>query len=174
MVMVFTISLLVYTSHLRQTRATDTRTIQDFYHKTKEALDRSRGRVVVDSTSGEKKGQVVVDKDADGDVDEDDDKLAEEMAGRLKAAEQQAKDLANAKNPNKPDTPGSVVGVGSSASGQKKGSLSIDLVENEETPEEHDAELELDRILKKSPGRSSIPVFSLCRLRQFVIFMCWR
>ena len=42
------------------------------------------------------------------------------MSDRLKAAEQQAKDLANAKSPNKPDPPSNVIGVGSSAGGQVK------------------------------------------------------
>ena len=150
--MIFIVTLLVYTSHLRQNQPQDTRTLQDFYHKTKEALDRSRGgRVVIDTSSGKAKGQIPTDKDADGDIDEDDEILAKEMAGRLKAAEQQAKDLANAKSPNKPDTPSSVVGIGSSAGGQKKqvdeGGSAV-----EETEEEHAVEQELNRILKKSPG----------------------
>jgi len=161
--MAFTVCLLVYTSHLRQTRPQDTRTLQDFYHKTKDALDKSRGRVVVDASSGKAKGQIPVDKDADGDVDEDDEILAKEMAGRLKAAEQQAKDLANAKSPNKPDAPSSVVGVGSSAGGQKKKASGSSADEDEdETDEDHAVEQELDRILKKSPGEqpTTLPVRS--------------
>lgn len=158
--MVFTIGMLVYTSHLRQTRPQDTRTIQDFYHKTKEALDRSRGgHIVADPPSGKIEGQISVDRDADGDVDEDDEIVAMEMADRLKAAEQKAKDLANAKSPNKPDAPSSVVGVGSSAGGQGKKASSGPTADRE-TEEEHAVEQEMDRILKKSPRTSWTPASS--------------
>ena len=153
-VMAFTVCLLVYTSHLRQTRPRDTRTLQDFYHKTKQALDRSRGKVVVDTSSGKAKGQIPIDKDADGDIDEDDEKLAQEMAGRLRAAEQQAKDLANAKSPNRPDAPSSIIGVGSSAGGQNKKTGGSSTAAEEETEEDHAVEQELDRILKRSPGET--------------------
>jgi len=166
MAMALTITILVYTSHLRQTQPRDTRTIQDFYHKTKDALDRSRGgtgqgpgRVVVDTSTGRAKGHVPSDKDADGDVDEDDDRVAQEMAERLRAAESQAKELANSKSPNRPDSPSDVVGVGSSAGGQKKAASNSvdDDTKDEETDEDHEVELELDRILKKSPGELCPP-----------------
>jgi len=153
--MAFIVSLLVYTSHLRQSQPPDTRTLQDFYHKTKEALDKSRSRVVVDVSSGKARGQIPIDKDADGDVDEDDEILAKEMAGRLRAAEQQAKDRANAKSPNKPDAPSSIVGVGSSAGGQQKKASGSSTGDDVETDEDHAVEQELERILKKSPGEWS-------------------
>ncbi len=156
LVMVFTIGILVYTSHLRQERDADTRTLQDFYHKTKDALDRGRGKPIVDSLTGKPKGQIPVDKDADGDIDEDDAKLAKEMADRLKAAEQQAKDRANAKAPNRPDAPSDVIGVGSSAGGQVKNVGASDSQKDKvETGEDHAVEEELDRILKKSPGKGT-------------------
>ena len=97
MVMAVTITMLVYTSRLRQTRPRDTRTAQDFYQKTKDALGRNIGGgntggstaqgqvVVVDTSTGG--GHVPSDRDADGDVDEDDDRVAQEMAERLRAAE---------------------------------------------------------------------------------------
>ena len=171
-VMTFTIGLLIYTSHLRQTQPRDTRTIQDFYHKTKQALERGQGgRTVVDTSTGRAKGQIPIDKDADGDVDEDDATLAREMADRLKAAEQQAKDLANAKAPNKPEAPSEVVGIGSSAGGQRKESAADGSRSSpdRESDEEHAVEEELDRILRQSRGKqqdhhpssSSSPLFPL-------------
>ncbi|ERS96000.1 glutaredoxin domain containing protein [Sporothrix schenckii 1099-18] len=113
----FTIATMLYTSRLRDARTPDQRTIQDFYHKTKGALTPGSGGVggAADKAAAAK----VIDMDNDGDVDEDDARLAREMQSRLKAAEQQAKDNANAKAPNRPDAPGSVIGVGSSANGQK-------------------------------------------------------
>ncbi len=152
-VLAITIGILVYTSHLRQTQPRDTRTIQDFYQKTKAALDLGRSsQAIVDSSTGEAKGKIPFDKDADGDIDSDDEQLATEMAGRLRAAEHQAKELANAKAPNRPDTPSSVIGVGSSAGGQQKVSIDEAAPDREETEEEHAIEEEMDRILKKSPG----------------------
>lgn len=96
----------------------------------------------------------VKDKDGDGTVDKDDELLAEEMAARVRAAEKKAKELANAKA-LKPDSPSEVVGVGSSAGGQKKlkgqGKASED-DQDAETPEDHELETILNEIFKKSPG----------------------
>lgn len=102
--------------------------------------------------SGGKVSTEAKDKDGDGSVDADDEQLAEAMSGRLRAAEQKAKDLANAKAPLKPDSPGKVVGVGSSAGGQgaKKDG---DAAEGEETDEEHEIEVTLNEILKRSPSK---------------------
>ncbi|CAK7214272.1 hypothetical protein SCUCBS95973_002083 [Sporothrix curviconia] len=111
----FTVFMLLYTSRLRETHTPDQRTIQDFYHKTKGALGGAAG-----DGGAAAKAPVVIDMDNDGDVDEDDARLAREMQSRLKAAEQQAKDNANAKAPNRPDAPSNVIGVGSSAGGQNK------------------------------------------------------
>lgn len=159
--MLVTIGIIVFSSHLRKDESLEG--FQDFYHKTKDALDKNMkkrpdGHAVVDST-GKVKGQVPIDKDADGDIDEDDQILASEMAERLKAAEQKAKELANSKSPNKPDLPNKVVGVGSSADGQAKklekgasGSKEGNTKEAPaETEEEHKVEQEIKRILKQSP-----------------------
>ena len=137
--------LLFFTSHLRQTQQRDDRTIQDFYHKTKNAMDKTRNG----GSAGIGQKVVAHDHDADGDIDEDDEIMAKEMAERLRQAEQKAKDNANAKAPNKPDVPSEVVGVGSSADGQdKKGSGDHE----HESDEEHEVEIELKAILKKAPG----------------------
>ncbi len=48
------------------------------------------GQGVLDSKTGKEVGRTPKDKDADGNVDDDDEVLAKEMAERLKAAEQKA------------------------------------------------------------------------------------
>ncbi|KAK3330435.1 thioredoxin-like protein [Apodospora peruviana] len=139
--------LLFTTSHFRQQQQRDPRSVQDFYHKTVNALDRDRR-----GTGGDGGGQKVIEKhdhDADGDIDEDDERVARAMAERLRQAEQKAKDAANAKAPNKPDPPSNVVGVGSSANGQEKKVLGEE--GDGETAEDHEIEVELNSILKKSP-----------------------
>lgn len=98
----------------------------------------------------------VKDKDGDGSVDEDDEQMAKDMAERLRAAEQKAKDLANAKAPLKPDPPSEVVGVGSSAGGQKKdkskaNSKETEGSEEEESEEDREIDATLSNILKKAP-----------------------
>ncbi|KAL1901930.1 hypothetical protein Sste5346_001635 [Sporothrix stenoceras] len=115
----FTIAMMLYTSSLRDSRSSDQRTIQDFYHKTKGALAPGSAGSGSDSGPNSNTAPKIVDMDNDGDIDEEDVRLAREMQSRLKAAEQQAKDNANAKAPNPPDAPSNVIGVGSSANGQK-------------------------------------------------------
>jgi hypothetical protein len=154
---------LFYTSHLRHSHEKDSHALGDFYHKTVNAIDHKKplGQTVLDTKTGKGVGHTPADKDADGDVDADDEQLSREMTERLKAAEQKAKDLANQKSPLKPDPPSEVIGVGSSRVGQEKkkkvGSASDsapDEDEHKETEEEHKVELELNSILKKSPGES--------------------
>ncbi len=156
------VTLLFFTSHLRANTERDTRNLQDFYHKTVNAMDKARGgQVVVDAKTGKDVGRTPKDKDADGNVDADDEILAKEMAERLKAAEQKAKELANAKAPNRPDAPSDVIGVGSSAGGQVKKVDADGDVKQEvlaETDEEHEVEIEMERILKKAPGM--FPLYS--------------
>ncbi|KLU92928.1 glutaredoxin-C4 [Magnaporthiopsis poae ATCC 64411] len=148
---------LVFMSRLRQAGDSDSSSLQGFYHKTKSAIDRAQaGRQAASKPGGgtETKGHHLhPDKDADGDVDEDDTKLTKEVTDRLKAAEQQAKELANSKAPNKPDVPSNVVGIGSSAGGQgKKKKIKDSRPEVEdETGEDHKIADELDAILRKSP-----------------------
>lgn len=75
-----------------------------------------------------------------------------------------AKDKANAKAP-KPDPPSALVGVGSSSEGSEKSvagrkKLAAGEVQEpikEETQEEHDIEVELNSILKKSPSKTTSP-----------------
>jgi hypothetical protein len=157
------VTMLFFTAHYRQTQEPDTRSLQDFYHKTVNAIDRARGggQTVLDAKTGKEAGRTPIDKDADGDIDADDEILAKEMAERLKAAEQQAKEKANAKAPNKPDAPSQLVGVGSSADGQQK-KLDGDAPAKEaavhkelEVDEDQEAKVILDKILKKSPSESA-------------------
>lgn len=143
------VTLLFFTSQARHSRDAD------FYSRTVDALgSKSRGN--------DKSHQVVIshDHDADGDIDGDDAKMAKEMADRLKQAEKKAKENANAKAPNKPDAPGAVIGVGSAAGGQHKGVPDED-GKVKETAEEHEIEVELNTILKKSPGKNTEPCPSL-------------
>lgn len=149
-VVALVIMTLMYTSRLRQSQEPDTRTLGDFYHKTVDGLNKAHGGQAV---MGAKGGQTTQDKDRDGDVDEDDEQLAREMAQRLKDAEQKAKDLANAKAPNRPDAPEKIVGIGSSADGQGKKDEGGNSVEAQETDEEHAVETALNEILKRSPGQ---------------------
>ncbi|KAK0392318.1 hypothetical protein NLU13_1814 [Sarocladium strictum] len=58
------------------------------------------------------------DRDADGDVDADDHRLASQLKERLKVAEQAAKDSANEKV-LKPDAPSEIIGVGNAAGAPK-------------------------------------------------------
>lgn len=144
----------------------DARTIQDFYHKTMEGMkkDAPPGQAIINAKTGQKAGYIPADKDGDGDVDEDDKKAAAVRQMALKQAEQKAKENANSKGGLKPDVPSEVVGKGSSAVGQpKKAKMQVvnvpgkstqkTQVKAKETKKEHRAELELDAILSKSPGK---------------------
>ncbi|OHE93603.1 glutaredoxin [Colletotrichum orchidophilum] len=162
-VLIGVVFVLFYTSSLRANEVKDERTIQDFYHKTVNGLKHKQppNQAVLELNKPKQAGHVPADKDADGDVDADDEKLAKDMQGRLKAAEDKAKELANKKSPLKPDAPGDIVGKGNSAAGQKKkektgsGKEVLDSVKEEEkkdeSDEEHAVEVELNSILKKSP-----------------------
>ncbi|KAL7627950.1 hypothetical protein AAE478_002146 [Parahypoxylon ruwenzoriense] len=152
------ITTLFFTSQMRSTIPHDNRTVQDFFGKTMNGLGHQGGggQVVMGGKGSAAVDSTVKDKDGDGTVDEDDEQLAKEMSDRLRAAEQKAKDLANAKAPLKPDPPSEVIGVGSSAGGQKKGkskgaSKETEKNEEEESEEDHEIEVTLNSILKKSP-----------------------
>lgn len=165
---------LLFTSRLRQASDTDANSIQGLYHKTRTAIDRARadGQAALQrSKNGAAKGHLTLDKDADGDIDQDDEVFAQEMSDRLRAAEQKAKDLANSKSPNKPDAPRHIVGVGSSAGGQtaKKKTTKPALAEAEAdeksmvaTSEDKEAKAELDTILRKSPSKWPIMALIAC------------
>ncbi|KAK4035151.1 thioredoxin-like protein [Parachaetomium inaequale] len=145
---------LLFLSQARHSRGSD-QSLQDFRSKTVNAMEKNHeaGRSV--AGTGGQAGQKAIadhDVDADGDIDEDDTLLAKQMADRLRQAEQKAKDNAKAKGPNKPESPQEVVGVGSSASGQKRPAPK-DKAETQpaETEEDHEVEGVLNSILKKSP-----------------------
>lgn len=143
---------LVFTSRLRNADGQDGRTIGDFYHRTAEALERAHNgqqkQTVLDANTGRTK--------ADGERGEDEVQLAKDMQARLRAAEQKAKDSANAKI-LKPEKPEQVIGVGSSAGGQNKATKdkSADKDTEEETEEDHEVESAINDILKKSPGKTT-------------------
>ncbi|KAK3355706.1 thioredoxin-like protein [Neurospora tetraspora] len=134
------ITLLFFTSRARHAQEPDARSIQDFYHKTKSAMEGTR------IGGGSRRGQAVVGTEKI-EIDEDDAIVAKAMQERLRKAEQMAKNNANAKAPNKPDAPEDIVGVGSSAHGQNH----LDKGESSETEEHHAVLEELRSILKKSP-----------------------
>ncbi|KAM0593360.1 hypothetical protein ACHAP6_001329 [Verticillium nonalfalfae] len=164
-VIIGVVFVLFYTSHLRQHEVRDGRTLQDFYHKTVSGLDKKPAGA--GSAAGAQ--AVIKDKDGDGNIDADDEKLAQDMADRLKEAAVKAKEAANKKAPLRPDDPSDIVGIGNSAAGQKKDAAAAAAKDVEkkqapakETDEEHAVEVEVNAILKKSPGMSPSPVvFSL-------------
>ncbi|KAI1364445.1 thioredoxin-like protein [Xylaria arbuscula] len=158
-VLAVVVTILFFTSKMRQSAPRDPRTLNSFFGKTVNGLDqRHRGEQIVIGGKGLTKDDSLKDHDGDGSVDEDDEQLAQQMAERLRAAEQQAKDLANAKSPLKPDAPSEVIGVGSSAGGQKKGKSRIskqdtedDEDDEEDAHENSEAETALYEILERSP-----------------------
>ncbi|KAK7430810.1 hypothetical protein QQZ08_002599 [Neonectria magnoliae] len=158
--------VLFYTSGFDSSHDAELRNSQGFVQKTKQAMGGASppGEAVLDSQTGQKVGHIPADKDADGNVDEDDREIAAQMQERLKAAEKQAKEKANEKGGMRPDPPRQVIGVGSSADGQKDeevkragtGAESKDTIESkgkepEESREMRDAALELASILRKAP-----------------------
>ncbi|KAG5999970.1 hypothetical protein E4U21_006091 [Claviceps maximensis] len=143
---------------------------EDFYHKTMDGMKREDdaakqppGQTIFNAKTGQKAGYLPADKDGDGDVDEDDRKAATVRQMALKQAEQKAKDNANSKGGLKPDVPSEMVGKGNSAMGQpRKDKIQVVHVPGKETTEQkqikvqetkeaHEAEVELNAILKKSP-----------------------
>ncbi|KAI3332171.1 hypothetical protein HD806DRAFT_185000 [Xylariaceae sp. AK1471] len=166
-ILTLVVTILFFTSQMRHSEPRDPGTINGFFGKTVNGLDQRHGgsgQVVMSGKGGSSTGANLKDHDGDGSVDEDDEKLAQEMAERLRAAEQQAKDQANAKAPLKPDSPSDVVGVGSSAGGQTKGKTRISKQddeddeedekkeeEEEEVDEDSEVEVALEGILKRSP-----------------------
>lgn len=98
-----------------------------------------------------------------GSTQAEEEEKSRRLTERLKEAAQVAKDNANAKAP-KPDPPSILVGVGSAAEGserniggRKKYPVSGEEQQpiKQETQEEHEVEVELNIILKKSPSKNS-------------------
>ncbi|KAK4086232.1 hypothetical protein Purlil1_9317 [Purpureocillium lilacinum] len=162
--------ILFYSSGLDDSKK-DTRSFQDFYHKTMDGMSKKgstsppspQGQAVLDSKTGAKAGHIPADTDGDGDVDEDDRRASAGTKERLRQAEQKAKDLANEKSPLKPDPPSEVVGKGNSADGQVKkpaagGAGTVGKAKDapaKESKEEKEIDAELNAILKKAPGTFS-------------------
>lgn len=173
------VTFLFFTSRARHGRDPDALSLGDFYRKTADAMGRRQGAGTGGAADGDGDGQKVMaghDADGDGDIDEDDETFTREMAERLRQAEKEAKDSANAKAPNKPDNPADVIGVGNSASGQHRGS-SRGGPDAEESDEEHEVEMELNAILKKSPGSVSLqaackPMCSRARVPACIMPCC--
>ncbi|KAI1170256.1 thioredoxin-like protein [Nemania sp. FL0916] len=162
------ITVLFFTSQKRHSAPHDGRTINSFFGKTVSGLDQRHGGggQVVMSGKSLSTDENLKDHDGDGSVDEDDEILAQEMADRLRAAEQQAKEQANAKSPLKPDPPSDVVGVGSSAGGQKKGSKyriqkhGAESEDEDENDEQADETTEAETTLHQILGQSPVVIFS--------------
>ncbi|KAJ8058257.1 hypothetical protein OCU04_012451 [Sclerotinia nivalis] len=146
LVLIAVVSLLFYTSSLRQQRNVAAGT-GDFYTKTMKGLGKQE---VAEAGAGA------------GGKSDDDEKVAKQMAQRLRDAADKAKDNANAKA-FKPDPPSQVVGKGNAAEGQgersvagrKKigGEKAQEVVKEKDEEEKEDVEVttELNAILKKSP-----------------------
>ncbi|TVY82392.1 Monothiol glutaredoxin-7, partial [Lachnellula suecica] len=136
LIFLFVITILFFTA---KSGPKDMRSAGDFYGKTVDALNKKPGGAATD-----------------------DEQVAAAMAKSLKEAAQVAKDNANAKAP-KPDPPSSIRGVGSAAEGAREergvagrkkypvGDAQQPIEKKPETKEEHEIEVELNSILKKSP-----------------------
>ncbi|KAI8956184.1 thioredoxin-like protein [Xylaria longipes] len=164
-ILAIVITVLFFTSQKRHSTPHDPRTINSFFGKTVNGLDQRHGAggQVVMSGKGSSADANLKDHDGDGSVDEDDEKLAQEMAERLRVAEQQAKEQANVKSPFKPDAPSEVVGVGSSAGGQKKGKHRLskqDTEDEDEDDKESDEDSEVEVTLRQILKRSPVVIFS--------------
>ncbi|KAI0484889.1 thioredoxin-like protein [Xylariaceae sp. FL0804] len=152
-VLALVVTTLFFTSQMRSTLAHDSRTVDSFFGKTVKGLNHqtgSQGQVVMSGKGSAESNPK--DRDGDGIVNEEDERQIKEMADRLRAAEQRAKDLANAKAPLKPDRPSKVVGVGSSAGGQKgtkDGQKPIS--DGEESDADDEVDVTLNEMFKKSP-----------------------
>jgi hypothetical protein len=151
------IYVLYLTSNARTTQKSP-----DFYSKTKQALESEKGSY--------KPHQALPPSGNDG----EDAMLAAAMASRLKDAENVAKDAANSKAPRPKDSgaqksstagqDGGSAGADRNVAGRKKYPIDDDGVQKpvgkEETEEEHEVEVELNSILKRSPSKLS-PVILL-------------
>lgn len=96
------------------------------------------------------------------DNDKGTDEETVKMTERLQEAAKVAKGNANAKAPNKPDSPIDIIGKGNAANGagvakqgRRKGDGAQGVVK-EETKEDVEVETELNSILKKSPSTFSL------------------
>jgi hypothetical protein len=138
------ITYLMWSASMRQHRVADLRTAGEFYEKTLRALDQKPESQTAEAGA------------------EDSEEVARAMSERLKEAAQVAKDKANKKAP-KPDNPSDLVGVGNArdgardekgVAGRKKYQPTAEQEPvKQETEEDHEAEVELNSILRKSPSK---------------------
>ena len=162
------IIIFFYTSRIESKTGREGRSLQDFYDRTVNAMDKGE-RLQQQQQQQQPPAEApnsppstnplpVADRDRDGDIDADDEIMGVEMQERLKAAELRAKEHANSRAGFKPDPPSDVVGVGSAAQGQGEhsddGSSSGD---SEKSEAQVHAETELNSILKKSPSTYPAP-----------------
>lgn len=150
-ILVFTIVIFLLFNSVSELR--NSRNV-DFYSSTTDALNSLR-------TQGDKKSSVQKNIHANSGQGDTSGNLAE----RLKDAEVQAKQAANAKAPLKPDHPSKVNGVGSAAEGADRnvaGRFKYPKGDDAQKPfepmseEEKKVEAELESILKKSPSKHQI------------------
>lgn len=182
-VMVVVVTILFFTSRFGAVSENDAaRSLQDFYGRTVNAMDRKRGsggaQIIMDGKGSTSNGAVndAKDKDGDGTVSEGDVQMAQEMQERLRAAEQKAKEQANKKAPLRPDSPSNVIGVGSSAGGQvqKPGGKDVDGSSTDgdlnEPSEDRKMEATLNEIFKRSPGKKTVAPQVSSLVRQLTRF----
>ncbi|CZR60890.1 related to glutaredoxin [Phialocephala subalpina] len=161
LIFIFALTILFYTNSARSSQNPDLRTASDFYSKTKIALD-NQNNPKKPGTPGAKDSIIGTGNEKGDGGEFGGDEESKAMQQRLKEAADSAKEKANAKAP-KPDPPSAVVGKGSAAEGasgersvagrKKFGVVGGEVQEpiKEESEEEHNAEVELNLILKKSP-----------------------
>lgn len=159
-VLAFLILLVVvffFTRNVRSSKSLTDAAEDAFYSRTVDALNHK----LRSGDSPPAPDNAEFDDDANGaDFDRDGG-----VQGRLREAAQRARSRANAKSP-RPDPPSKVVGQGNAAEGQMPGERSVagrrkyggsDPHESPhaETEEEHEVEVTLNAILKKSPSKST-------------------
>ena len=135
--------VLYVTSNSRHTRS------PDFYSKTKQALDRDRGPHHPHALYNG--------------IDDDDEAVAMDLANRLKEAEQATKDNANAKSPR----PEGIDAVGEKAKpvvpdiapDKVTADKEEEVLRKDESTENHYIEQEMNRLLKRSPSKSTTARF---------------
>ena len=139
----------------------------DFYTSTSDAMAAANAAPAYEPPPNGGNEKVLKAPGAKTPTEDEDEAL---RAGLKKAADE-AKRLANEKAPLRPDNPNSIVGVGSASNGdrnvagRKKYPIEGDeqVVENLESKEDHEVEIELNSILKRSPSKP-IPVIYLPKI----------
>lgn len=123
----------------------------DFYSKTQQALDREKGP---HHPHAPNKAAA---------IDNDDEAVAKDLANRLMDAEQAAKDNANAKSP-RPERMDAMADkakpvVQDIIKDKAKANQKEEVPRKDENTEQHDVEAEMNRLLKRSPSKSTATRF---------------